>query len=263
MVVPQDSKRAFRNRASDGVAVDKRVQLNKKLQQHDFSQWVVDLLHPNLGDRVLEIGCGRGAQTIPVARAVGRNGFVGFLDRSSESVDYVQSMIADITGSRPMAGEMDSINELLANDGVKYDLAFSVYALYYADDPIAVLQSMLNHLATGGRLCVIGPDSPHGLVDLARQFHSIPAQVDDSLRFRNNIVEPFFKSNFDNVEVRILKNPQYFSDPNQVLEFYRQTTYFEPTAVNEVQKHVASRMANGSEFVIEKFSYAVIAKRDR
>lgn len=262
MVVPHTSKQTFRNRASDGEAVDKRVQLNKQLQQHDFSRWILDLLRPIHGERILEIGCGRGAQTIPVAQAVGQTGFISFLDRSSESVDYVQSMITGITGTKPMTGEMDNTSELLTNDVAGYDLAFSVYALYYARDPKEVLQTMLNHLSPGGRLCVVGPDTPHGLVELARQFHPIPAEVDESLHFRNTIVEPFFKSNFGNIEVHILKNPQHFSDPDQFIEFYHQTTYFDPSAQNKIREHVATQMANKSEFVIDKFSYAVIAKKD-
>ncbi|MEK7295469.1 MAG: methyltransferase domain-containing protein [Actinomycetota bacterium] len=262
MVSSQASEKVFRNRASDGEAIDKRVQLNKRLQQHDFSRWILELLRPVSGERVLEIGCGRGTQTIPVANAVGPKGLVSFLDSSRESVNYARSMIVGLTNANPLTGEMDDIDELLANDTARYDLIYSVYALYYARDPIAVLQTMLNRLSPGGRLCVVGPDTPHGLVELARQFHPIPAAVDESLRFRSIIVEPFFKSNFDNAEIHILKNPQHFSDPDQLIEFYRQTTYFEPSAQAEIRNHIAARMANGAEFVIDKFSYAVIAKKE-
>lgn len=262
MIIPQASEKTFRHRASDGDAVDKRVQLNKRLQQHDFSQWILDLLSPSLGERILEIGCGRGTQTIPIAQAVGKTGFISFLDRSTESVAHVQSMIEEITGTNPMTGDMDDIKEHLDGEGTKYNLAFSVYALYYAHNPNAVLQTMFDQLSPGGRLCIVGPDTPHGLVELARQFHPIPATVDESLEFRKTTVEPFFKSHFDSVKIHVLKNPQHFTDPDQFIEFYRQTTYFEPSVQGKIQEFVAARMTNGYEFVIDKFSYAVIATKD-
>lgn len=261
MVDPQESENAFRNRASDGKAVDKRVQLNRQLQQHDFSRWVLEILRPVRGERVLEIGCGRGAQTIPLAESIGNLGFVSFLDRSAESVDYVESMIAGTTGTNPLIGEMDNLDRLLADQVEEYDLAISVYALYYARDPKSVLKSIFNHLSHGGRLCVVGPDSPNGLVELARQFHSIPTSVDDSLQFRIATVEPFFKSHFDNVEIHILNNPLRFADPDLLAEFYGQTTYFDSSAKEDIRKLAAARMSNGTEFVLDKFSYAVIAKK--
>lgn len=262
MVSAKASDKMFRSRASDGRAIDKRVQLNKRLQQHDFSQWILDILSPRTGEQVLEIGCGRGTQTIPIAQSIGQSGHIGFLDRSAESVAYVQSEIAQLTSASPFTGDMDDIDQLLVDGDETYDLAFSVYALYYARDPGAVLNSMLNRLSPGGRLCVVGPDTPHGLVELARLFHSIPATVDESLRFRNTVVEPFFKSNFSKIQIHILKNPQHFSDPDDFLEFYQQTTYFEPTAQEEIRQHVAKQMTDGSDFFIDKISYAVIAKKN-
>ena len=94
-----------------------------------------------------------------------------------------------------MTGEMDDIDELLGDDVAEYDLAFSVYALYYARDPNAVLQTMLNHLSPGGRLAIIGPDSPHGLVELVRLFIRFQPRL--STRMYNSgsrPSEPFFRS---------------------------------------------------------------------
>ena len=79
MVGSQASEKAFRNRASDGEAVDKRESNSTgDCSNMDFSRWILDLLRPNHGERVLEIGCGRGTQTIPLAQAVGQTGFVSF-----------------------------------------------------------------------------------------------------------------------------------------------------------------------------------------
>lgn len=248
-------------RATDSDYLAKRLAMNKNFQLYDFSQWALEQIRPKVGDRVLEVGCGRGAQTIPVSEVVGFHGAITFIDLSKASVDHVSACIGDSTRARGIHGSMDEIARLLGEVGQGYDLAYSVYALYYADDPAGVLNEMYQRLASGGRLCIIGPDAPHGLVEIARKYHHIPAQVDNGFKFRSTIVEPFFKKNFAKFEILFLKNQQTIASAEQFIEFYRQTTYYDSDAEASLRLYVENQINEHGQLVFDKYSYAVAGQK--
>jgi SAM-dependent methyltransferase len=248
-------------RATDSEYLAKRMEMNKSFQLYDFGQWSIEQIKPKEGDRALEVGCGRGTQAIPLSGIIGKSGEIALIDLSKESVIHVLACISEKTKSRGIHGSMDDIATLLGPEARDYDLAYSVYALYYANNPNAVLNEMYQRLIHGGRLCIIGPDYPHGLVEIARKFHGIPHQVDSSFEFRSKIVEPFFKNNFSEFEVSFLKNPQSIKDPLQFVEFYRQTTYYVKEAEKELQAFVENEINKHGELRFDKYSYAVTAEK--
>jgi ubiquinone/menaquinone biosynthesis C-methylase UbiE len=247
-------------RATDSEYLAKRMEMNRGFQRYDFSQWALEQIRPKEGDRVLDVGCGRGAQAIPLSEIIGKRGEIALLDLSAESVSYVSSCINGKTQSRAMHGSMDNIAALLGAETREYDVAYSVYALYYANAPVDVLSQMYRRLVPGGRLCIIGPDGPHGLVEIARKFHDIPPQVDSSFQFRSRVVEPFFKENFPKFGIAFLKNPQSITDANSFMEFYRQTTYYVKAAESELRSFVEGKIREEGELTFHKYSYAVTAQ---
>ncbi len=60
-------------------------------------QWLVNEAEVSPGDRVLDLGCGRGAVTIPAARATGPGGEVIAVDPALEMLDHA-SLRADAEG---------------------------------------------------------------------------------------------------------------------------------------------------------------------
>lgn len=248
-------------RATDSEYLAKRMEMNKGFQLYDFGQWAIEQIKPKEGDRALDVGCGRGTQAIPLSGIIGQSGEITLVDLSQESVSHVLSCVSEKTKSRGIHGSMDNIATLLGSESKDYDLAYSVYALYYANNSTEVLNEMYKRLAPGGRLCIIGPDGPHGLVEIARKFHAIPPQVDRSFEFRSKVVEPFFKNIFSKFEISFLKNPQSITDPKQFIEFYRQTTYYAKEAENELQAFVENKINENGELKFDKYSYAVTAEK--
>lgn len=249
-------------RATDSEYLAKRMEMNKSFQLYDFGQWTMEKIVPKEGYRVLEVGCGRGTQAIPISGVVGKSGEITLIDLSKESVDHVLSCVREKTKSRGIHGSMDNIAALLGPESKNYDLAYSVYALYYATNPIEVLNEMHQRLISGGRLCIIGPESPHGLVEIARKFHVIPRQVDSSFEFRSKVIEPFFKNNFSKFEISFLKNPQSIKDANQFVEFYRQTTYYVKEAEYELRMFAENEINANGALRFDKYSYAVTAEKN-
>jgi ubiquinone/menaquinone biosynthesis C-methylase UbiE len=248
-------------RATDSEYLAKRMEMNKGFQRYDFGQWAIEQIMPKEGNRALEVGCGRGTQAIPLSEVIGKSGEITLIDLSKESVSHVLSCVSEKTKALGIHGSMDNIAALLGAESKGYDLAYSVYALYYANNPADVLNEMFQRLSGGGRLCIIGPDGPHGLVEIARKFHVIPPQVDSSFEFRSKVVEPFFKNNFSKFDISFLKNPQSITDTNQFVEFYRQTTYYVKESENDLRTFVESQIKEYGELKFDKYSYAVMAEK--
>jgi len=250
----------FIERSTSSSSLDARLDANRLSQKIDFEEWSVNTLSPKEGDKVLEIGCGTGSQTKPVAEIIGERGSLTFVDLSAQSVATVSEKLGSSTTHRGIVGNMDDIDNLLVSDKTKYDLIYSVYALYYSNKPERLLESLFNRLSSNGRLCVLGPESPHGFVELARKYFEIPQEVDRSLNFRTEVVESFLKKNFQSFEVVVIRNPQFFYHAKDAIEFFRNTTYYSQKFEGQISEFIEHEISDKSVFIVDKYSSATIAQ---
>jgi SAM-dependent methyltransferase len=103
------------------------------------------------GEKVLEVGCGTGAATVPLAEAVGDAGEV-------VGIDISQPMLAS---ARARISRRDHPNiTLLQGDAQVYpftsnqfDLIASRFGVMFFADPTAAFRNLLGATRPGGRLC--------------------------------------------------------------------------------------------------------------
>jgi len=107
---------------------------------------------PQPGERVLDIGCGTGATTIPFAAAVAPGGTV-------TGVDISEPMLAQCRQNIAKAGA-GNIDVLLADAQTRgfapsaYDLLISRFGVMFFADPLAAFSNLFKGLKMGGRLCM-------------------------------------------------------------------------------------------------------------
>jgi ubiquinone/menaquinone biosynthesis C-methylase UbiE len=240
--------------------LEKRLEINKTYASANFDSWLFDRLAVKPGEDVLDVGCGSGAQTIPIARMVGSGGSVSSLDLSADSVELLKSRIPQGTSVDAVDADMATL-EVLIRDRFRvkrYDLAQSSYALYYSPERLRVLDVMRAALKPGGRCAVFTPASPHGLVELAARFTKVPETVYDSLAFGGKVLKPYFDNSFRRVEDHRFDNMISLPNADLVLEFYRQTTYYDAGAELPMRALVQKEIDANGVFRYEKHGYLVI-----
>jgi ubiquinone/menaquinone biosynthesis C-methylase UbiE len=114
---------------------------------------LVQLAEPQRGERALDIGCGRGAVTIPLAEAVGGEGRVTGIDLSPNMIEMCRADVAARGLGNVELQVMDASSPLLP--AAAYDLVVSSLVVFFLPDPPAALAAWRRLLvAPGGRLAI-------------------------------------------------------------------------------------------------------------
>jgi SAM-dependent methyltransferase len=134
-----------------------------------------------LGERVLEIGCGTGATTVPLAEAVGARGRVVGVDISEPMLAGARQRVADSgLGNISLVQADAQVHRLEAG---RFDLIVSRFGVMFFADPVAAFGNLLPAARPGGRLCFVcwGPleENRHWMIpyEVALRHLGPPAQT--------------------------------------------------------------------------------------
>jgi ubiquinone/menaquinone biosynthesis C-methylase UbiE len=124
-----------------------------------IAQGLVSELAPRMGERALDIGCGRGAALFPLARAVGPEGRVVGIDLSSGMVEAT-AVHAAALGLPVEVRVGDAMDPEFEPES--FDLLASSLVLFFVPDPAGALRRWRSLLVPGGRLGIstFGTNSP-------------------------------------------------------------------------------------------------------
>jgi SAM-dependent methyltransferase len=128
---------------------------------HDQAGTLVDLLHADTaypaGSRVLEVGCGVGAQTLTLARRSPHARITAF-DVSPRSVEQARRRVEEAGIANVELLQADLFD--LPFDAASFDHAFVCFVLEHLAQPALALKAIQRLLRPGGTLTVIEGD--HG-----------------------------------------------------------------------------------------------------
>src|SRR5262249_40810695 len=106
------------------------------------------------GHKVLDLGCGIGGATFPIADVIGPSGLAVGIDVSSAMIEAARQRANDRPGLDFRVGEATAIP---FPDGF-FDSARSERVFLYLPDRIAAIREMMRVVKRGGRICIIDTD---------------------------------------------------------------------------------------------------------
>jgi SAM-dependent methyltransferase len=111
---------------------------------------LLDRLRLAGGESVLEIGCGTGAVTLPLAKAVGENGRVVAVDISEPMLGAARQRVSE-SGMHNVTLVLGDA-QVLALEQAAFDIATSRMGVMFFADPVAAFRNIGGALRSGGRL---------------------------------------------------------------------------------------------------------------
>ena len=118
----------------------------------DVGRRLVALAPVRTGERVVDLGCGRGAALFPAATAVGPTGTVLGIDLAPTMVAMTRAD-ARVRGLANVSVEMGDAQEPGLTSG-RYDVVLSSLTVFFLPDPLAGLRAWRDAVVDGGRLAL-------------------------------------------------------------------------------------------------------------
>lgn len=120
------------------------------------------------GQKVLDVGCGIGGATIPIAEITGPTGLSAGVDLSSAMIEHAIKRSANRSGIEFRISDACSVPY---PDGF-FDSARSERLFLYLPDRLAALKEMMRVVKTGGLVCLIDTD-----IDCTAVYSKNPALI--------------------------------------------------------------------------------------
>jgi SAM-dependent methyltransferase len=112
----------------------------------------LDVLAPQPGDRVLDIGCGFGDTTLQIAELVGESGVAVGVDAAPRFIQMAQAEAAEagVPNARYLVSDVQ-LNPFTE----QFDNAYSRFGTMFFASPVAALRNVRKALAPDGRLVMV------------------------------------------------------------------------------------------------------------
>jgi ubiquinone/menaquinone biosynthesis C-methylase UbiE len=182
----------------------------KELVPAVFAPWapiVIDLTHPQNGDRVLDVACGTGIVARKVANRVGPAGVVIGVDLNPGMLKVAQAVSSITPGSAPLEWQEASADKL-PFPSASFNIVYCQLGLQFFPNRSAALGEMHRVLAAGGRLALMVWRGIHESPGFAVLAEALERHVSQAAA--NMMRAPFVLSNAD--ELRALVRNAGFRD---------------------------------------------------
>jgi len=201
--------------------LQKRIDIHEKYGARDIDEWMLELLAPRKGDRILDVGCGAGKQCRAFHEYLEGKAQITGGDVSVELLGKAEELNRSL--GEPFTIMKLDFNKPFEFDADVFDLASCCFAIYYAEDIPFTISEMHRVLKSGGRFFTTGPmpENKQLFYDIIREATGKPIPpMPGSSRYGSKILSAI-KELFTDVEVHIFENPLAFEDLQPFLDYTR------------------------------------------
>lgn len=244
--------------SQDAAALDARTSANDSRGTFDLPAWIAGHLELGPESRLLDVGCGTGKVLARYALGLRPPG-------ACTAVDISEASLARLAEEAPRRGIPLTTRCLdmqrLAEPDAEADLRelthiASVYALYYASDPAALLRALPRRLVADGTVVVVAP-APGNNAEWFGLLASAGVAVPEWIRllgerFLAREVAPAAESCFRESYAVQEESVVRFSAPEELEEYWRSNIYYDPAAADRVSRAIGEHFRREDEFRITK-----------
>jgi ubiquinone/menaquinone biosynthesis C-methylase UbiE len=198
-----------------------RIDIHAKYGSANIDQWTVDLLKPQPGFKILDVGCGSGKQCFLYNDQVKGQAEISGGDFSDELLAKAREENHK-RGTNIKFMTLD-FNQRLPFEENRFDLVSSAFAIYYAADLDFTFGEAQRVIKPGGRLFVTGPlpENKQMFYDIIREATNKPIPpMPGSSRFRGDIYKTIEKR-FAKTELHVFENPLTFPEVTPFIDYVR------------------------------------------
>lgn len=208
----------YRETTNDLLA---RIDIHKKYGSRDIDEWMLHLINPQKGSKILDIGCGSGKQCFLFYKALEGEADITGGDFNQELLEKARQENAKI-GNRIKFIELD-FNKMFTLSNDQFDLLTSCFAIYYSADIPFTISEMHRVIKPGGRLFTTGPmpENKRLFYDIIYEAtHKPIPPMPGSSRY-SSLIFKAIQSLFSKVEIHIFENPLVFESAEPFLAYTR------------------------------------------
>jgi ubiquinone/menaquinone biosynthesis C-methylase UbiE len=198
-----------------------RIDIHKKYGSRDIDEWMLHIINPQKGSKILDIGCGAGKQCFLFYKALDGEADITGGDVNPELLEKARQENAKI-GNRIRFIDLD-FNQRFPINNDEFDLVTSCFAIYYSEDIPFTIAEMHRVLNQGGHLFTTGPmpENKKLFYDLIFEAtHKPIPPMPGSSRY-SSLIHKNIQNLFSTVELHIFENPLTFEEVDPFLAYTR------------------------------------------
>jgi ubiquinone/menaquinone biosynthesis C-methylase UbiE len=210
---------------TDSKALNNRVDIQNKLSSFDLNKWIFHQLNPFKRSVCLDLGCGLGNQTLPLAEITGESGHIFSIDYSKKSLQSLEKDAIGLNVNKQITThccELDNIGPYL--DKKKFDCIVGSYSLYYVKNAEKMFLTIRDILKTEGVLFFCGPSHKNNF-----ELRSLIAKISADNNIKDTIASRFMEKEsqyicrklFSKVRITTFENPVIFLEPESLMTYWR------------------------------------------
>lgn len=251
---------------TDTKALEKRIQAHNQFGARDINEWIFDNMELSKSMSIVDLGCGTGKQTIPMAQFVGDTGNVLAVDVSQEALDAV-SKDAEKYGLsgriKLLCSDLDNLEIHLTENS--YDRTISSFSLYYSKHPKEVIKIIWRTLKIGGILFFCGP-SKNNNIELKTFHNQLKGESNQHLSggalFMEEIGQAFAREIFGKIEIFYFSNTLKFNSAESLYSYWSSYNLYDSNLEKEFLLAAAEHFKANSFFETTKRVIGVKAKKN-
>jgi len=198
-----------------------RIDIHKKYGSRDIDEWMLHLINPQKGWKILDVGSGAGKQCFLFYKALEGEADITGGDVNPELLEKARQENAKI-GNRIKFIDLD-FNHRFPLDDNQFDLLTSCFAIYYSQDIPFTISEMHRVIKPGGCLFTTGPMPENKSLFYEIIFeatHKPIPPMPGSSRYSSQIHKAI-KGLFSKVEIQIFENPLIFETIDPFIAYTR------------------------------------------